>query len=291
MNGGGRHRDNPPQPRTVRVVDSRDSEVTPMLATRLAGRIRKQDWFAVLLELAVVIVGILVAFQIDRWREQRHDRIQEVSYVQRLIGDVESDIPRIQRSITSAEQRLGFAELLMAAVRDPAVATAEPGRFLVAVEHAAFTNAPTLAMHTFDDLRATGNLGLIRNGKVKELLYAYHATDQGNRQYQQLTLGQEQYYLELVAGVKDYPQAAWVTDNFGPALVSGDEARMQETRFDAASILAAVERLRARPAAVDWIPGLRDIQVYQRTENQERLQHAESLLKELRAYFVLIRPD
>jgi hypothetical protein len=210
-----------------------------------------------------------------------------MTYVQRLIADIETDIPSIRDSISLAEQRLGFAELLMDAVRDPAAAAAEPARFLVAVKSAAFTNVPALASYTFEDLRSTGNLGLIRSREVKQALYDYYGYDQRRRQWMQLALDGEQHYFELVAGVTDHEQERWVLENWSyqPDVHS---ARLREFRLEQQPILAAVERLRAREDVIDWLPELRITQRDALHENNRRLALAESLLQELRNYYSLI---
>jgi hypothetical protein len=44
---------------------------------RLTEGVRERDWFAVVVELLVVIVGIVAAFQVDRWWEGRSARLDE----------------------------------------------------------------------------------------------------------------------------------------------------------------------------------------------------------------------
>ena len=62
-----------------------------MFLNRLANQLRRQDWFVVFIELLVVIVGLVLAFQIDRWREDVAERKLEVVYLQRLTDDIESE--------------------------------------------------------------------------------------------------------------------------------------------------------------------------------------------------------
>lgn len=90
-----------------------------MIIKRMARFIREHDWSAVIVEIIVVIVGLMLAFQLDRWWEQRGERVQEAEYVARLIADVESDLPNIEHAINLASLRKNMAELLMAVVDDP----------------------------------------------------------------------------------------------------------------------------------------------------------------------------
>lgn len=102
----------------------------------MARFIREHDWSAVLIEIVVVIVGLMLAFQLDGWVEQRGERKQEAEYIERLIGDLEDDIPAIQYAIDLASLRLRLANLLMDVSSDPAVAEAKPVEFLGVVSQA-----------------------------------------------------------------------------------------------------------------------------------------------------------
>ncbi len=44
-----------------------------MILHDLADAIRGQNWFTVLIELAVVVVGIFLGLQIDDWNERRKE--------------------------------------------------------------------------------------------------------------------------------------------------------------------------------------------------------------------------
>jgi hypothetical protein len=55
---------------------------------RIASFIRQHDWFAVGIEILVVMIGLLLAFQLDRWRDDIADKQMERVYIDRLISDV-----------------------------------------------------------------------------------------------------------------------------------------------------------------------------------------------------------
>ena len=58
------------------------------------------------LEIIVVMVGILIAFQIDRWGEERRERAQEYDYLVRLKEDLQFEIGRMDMAVTYADARL-----------------------------------------------------------------------------------------------------------------------------------------------------------------------------------------
>ena len=90
---------------------------------RFASGVRRHDWFTVVIEVLVVMLGLLLAFQLDRWRDGIAERHQERTYINRLIVDVESDIPDIEYAIALQTLRLKLVDLLMEVVLDPAAAT------------------------------------------------------------------------------------------------------------------------------------------------------------------------
>ena len=42
-----------------------------MMLRRLTGYLRHENWFAIILELVVVVLGLFLAFQLDRWYESQ----------------------------------------------------------------------------------------------------------------------------------------------------------------------------------------------------------------------------
>lgn len=100
-----------------------------MLIQNMGKAIREQNWFAVAVEILVVIVGLFMAFQLDRWWEQRGDDLQEQMYIQRLVTEVEADIESITYAINLAQVRQNFTDLLIETGRDPQVAMQKPVDF------------------------------------------------------------------------------------------------------------------------------------------------------------------
>ncbi len=254
-----------------------------MFVGRLAKFIRRQDWAAVLLEILVVMVGLVAAFQVDRWWEARRARLEEREYVARLIADVGIDIPALEYAVSLAEVRLGFGDLLAEVAKEPSVAMGRPAHFLAAVSQAAFTYTPSLASHTFDDLRSTGNLKLIRDKGVTRALHDYYEFDQAQRQFVSLNLMIEHRYFELSAGILSLEQYKFVQD--GWHVVNAQKLpELRDARPNEEEVRAAAERLRADAELVAWLPKVRGVQVDQIMAHKRRLENARSLLGTLQDY-------
>jgi len=254
-----------------------------MLVKRLIAYFRRHDWSAVAVEMLVVIVGILLAFQIDRWWEQRGERMQEVEYIARLTNDIESDIPIIERAIELAKLRKGMADMLMRVAEAPATAYEHPILFIVAVHQAAFTYSPNLTNHTFDDLRATGNLRLLREPEIKKALFGYYDFDQDQNQYRPLQFLTESRHFELAAGILSYDQARLVQDTWY-VVVPGELDNFDDSHLKPDEVRATVQRFVERDALIDWLPEMRHLQNEQLLVNEDRLARARSVLVLLRDY-------
>ena len=63
-----------------------------MLLRRIAEHLRSQNWFAVMLDLVVVIAGIYIGLQADAWMTSRQEHALEREYVERLLADMEESI-------------------------------------------------------------------------------------------------------------------------------------------------------------------------------------------------------
>lgn len=254
-----------------------------MIIKRMARFIRQHDWSAVVIEITVVIVGLMLAFQLDRWWEQRGERVQEAEYVARLIGDIESDLPNIEHAINLAVLRRSMANLLMDVVDDPDVALEGPIEFVAAVRQAAFTYAPSLASHTFADMQSTGNLRLLRNPEIKDALYDYYNFDVNQNQFRQLQFMTESRHFELAAGVLDYAQALYVQDEWY-VVTPEDVEQFADVQIELDAVASAVARFRSRPELIAWIPEVRHLQIEQIFVNQELLRKANQVLESLREY-------
>lgn len=258
-----------------------------MFIRRLARSIRGQDWFTVVVEILVVMIGLVAAFQVDRWWEARGNRLDEAGYISRLIADLEEDVPDLEYAISLAEVRRDFGEFLAEVSVDPSITLNRSAYFLAAVSQAAYTYTPSLASHTFDDLRSTGNLGLIQDQDIRQALRDYYGYDQAQRQFISLNLMIEQRYFELSAGIVTLDQYKFVQDRWFVVNAANLE-ELQEVLPEQEGVRAAAARLRADAELLAWLPKVRGLQIDQFHAHSGRLENARSLLGSLREYAVRV---
>ena len=244
---------------------------------RIAADVRRLDWFSVGIEVLVVMIGLMLAFQLDRWREGFVERRQEQSYVAGIVADIETDIPTIEYAIALQSLRLEFVDLLMEIAAAPAVATKDPILFLAAVHQAAYTYTPVLKSHTIENLRATGDLRLIRDESLKRAMFDYYSFDQSQQQFRPIQFETEFRHFELAAGVLSYEQEVFIQDNWR-ILSPRNFELAKASQGEVGDILAAARRLQERPQLIAWLPYVRDMQLEQLALQGVRGERAQPVL-------------
>lgn len=59
-----------------------------MIIKKIAEAFRRQDWFTVALEVAIVMIGIFLGLQVNAWNQSRVDRAEEAAFLEALYQDV-----------------------------------------------------------------------------------------------------------------------------------------------------------------------------------------------------------
>ena len=63
-----------------------------MILCRFTKHITEQNWFAVGLDVIVVVVGIFLGMQVTDWNEQRKEKVFHQLYIERLSRDINYDL-------------------------------------------------------------------------------------------------------------------------------------------------------------------------------------------------------
>ena len=116
-------------------------------------------------EIILVVIGILIALQINNWNQLRKDEIKEQVILKQLQEDYRANLLQLEQKIDSREKMITSALRLLRAFDNPAGIV----RDSVIIDLAELRNDPT-----FDpiqnDLTSSENLRLISNQKLKRLL-------------------------------------------------------------------------------------------------------------------------
>jgi hypothetical protein len=93
-----------------------------MIIRKVAAALRRQDWFTVLLEVAIVVVGIFIGLQVDDWNERRKDNLKQHELLADISEALRSDLQELDGTIRLQTRRYSAFSLLL----DKAVGWQDP---------------------------------------------------------------------------------------------------------------------------------------------------------------------
>jgi len=131
-------------------------------------------------ETLVIVLGVLIALGLDEYRDNRNEQRLAVEYIQRMQNDVAQDLlylsngwyPRLKIKHESLDK-------IAPIIRGQAPMPEDLDEFFRNVSRGAMQGAAVddwVTDTTFQDLRATGNLRLIRNADVRAIISSYYET-------------------------------------------------------------------------------------------------------------------
>ena len=88
-----------------------------MLLRRLAGHLRNDNWFTIILELVVVVVGLFLAFQLDRWYESQRNKSDLQAHLVSLREDFTDNETQLNLAISQGNQEMEAAITLRDEIR------------------------------------------------------------------------------------------------------------------------------------------------------------------------------
>lgn len=130
------------------------------------------NWRSVAGDLVIVVVGILIAVQIDRWDTRRHDAVMVASYLDRLSADLEANETILQGLADRANRKAAAADSILDCLAVDCGLSEDALRQLVNAVRGGVN--PALRSATFLDMLNTGAFELIQDTHLREQLITYY---------------------------------------------------------------------------------------------------------------------
>jgi hypothetical protein len=109
------------------------NEGGPVIVVRLIEHVKQQHWTGIIVELAIVILGVFIGLQVDNCNQARRDRARELAYLEGIAVELGESIDSIDDSVELTKERMALDELLIKAATEPGVVRDNTGRFIYAV--------------------------------------------------------------------------------------------------------------------------------------------------------------
>ncbi len=145
-----------------------------MLLRSITEHVKAQNWTAVVLDFAIVVVGVFVGIQVSNWNDAANDRISEQQALAALLEDFRASEIRLQNildvNVAGSESLRVLAELANGDV----IALQELDNHIFRGLYQIPSYVPVTV--TYDELRNSGRLDLIRSPKLRQRLQRLAST-------------------------------------------------------------------------------------------------------------------
>ena len=159
-----------------------------MVIRRIRQHIETHDWFAVSVDLAIVVVGVFLGTQANNWNEDRVERAAAADYRREIVADLKANEIDLasRKAYYSAVRTHAIAAL--GAIESPARPRGE--QFLVDAYQASQVWARPLTRAAYDEMVGAGLSRSIGDRETRSRLTAYYTQI---RQFDVTAIGVTQY--------------------------------------------------------------------------------------------------
>jgi hypothetical protein len=137
-----------------------------MILRRVIAHVGKQEWTAIVIDLAIVVVGVFIGIQVSNWNAAREANQRGALFTERLKADLRDEAWYYQLQIEYSRQVLANAERAVAALGNEAAESNEA--LLINAYRATQYKQRARSRSTYDELVSTGTIGLIRSGTLRD---------------------------------------------------------------------------------------------------------------------------
>lgn len=125
-------------------------------------------------ELLIVVFGILIAFAVDRWNQDRQDRNTAAQYMAALADDLSADTAALTALVGVYRGREEAAQRVLDALEGSSNSRADAAALAWDINSSGYVTSFEPNDFTYRELVSTRRLALIRSPDLKRALVAYH---------------------------------------------------------------------------------------------------------------------
>ena len=201
--------------------------------SRILDALRGRDWLGITIELLVVTLGVLIAFEIEQWAQRRERAAQERQFMEELFADTQSGVAELKDLLEVHERVVREVPLALEARGDPAKISALPRRR----DFGCGLSRPMLAPYNdtaYEELVQSGRMSLLSDPKLRTAVRDLAASQKWGASQGVFTLellnnnlSQLTPYYDISTSLDSTPSCRidW------PGLLSDDEAAYAATRL------------------------------------------------------------
>jgi hypothetical protein len=165
-----------------------------LLLRRITEHLRAQNWTAIIIDFAIVVVGVFIGLQVSNWHEERQDYSRTQNHYKRLLDDFESERRALVARLDYLAVTGKYGRSALAAFSDPA--KLHSSKFLIDAYQAGQIWTYAVQRATYDEILSSGIADAIPDFDLRtqlanwrRSLWARSPTYQRNSSQRQLSRG------------------------------------------------------------------------------------------------------
>jgi hypothetical protein len=150
-----------------------------MLLRKVIRHVREQSWTAIAIDFCIVVLGVFVGIQVNNWNEARIESQRAHGYLLRIQADLGSDIQSIERRVAYWNKVVDYGHAAIAYAEEGKLSQGSRWQTVLAFYQASQIAPYRSEDTTYREMVNAGDLGLIRNEKLRDALAKYYVTGVG----------------------------------------------------------------------------------------------------------------
>jgi hypothetical protein len=123
-------------------------------------------------EIVLVVIGILIALQVNNWNEDQKEKKIQIGYLKRMHADIQKDTTYLRQKIQTAQNEQESYYYFIHSMYDVQSTKEDFKKLISSVEWDAFELI--LQDDTFTEISTSGKLDLISDDQLKESIIDYY---------------------------------------------------------------------------------------------------------------------
>lgn len=227
--------------------------------------------FYALGEIILIVMGILIALQIDNWNETNKNKEAELEFYVKLFDDLTLDRQNIARLYEESEHKIGLSKQLLLDLHRQ---DKDKGYLINTYAQAVRSNAFVPSKVAITDIISSGNLKLLHDDSIKNHLIRYYA------ELDNLLIQLEIHRTQIIDRVFSYDNnikfgfqnTDYMTKSLGPEIMS----------------ILPVDNWHLKPSSTYYQQFQNDL-VFFATMREREKQHYNTMLKAMEPIYSLLQ--
>ena len=209
-----------------------------MILRKLAENIRKQNWFVVLLEILIVVIGIFIGLQVDEWNNSRITLKLEADYLDQLAIETDNNYFTYQKNAENSENLEAVTLAYYSYLNGVRVERPAEAILLGLLCHPGFVASISYDNSVLEEMMATGALARIQDMALHSALANYRARQ---KVWDQMLVDSSDEYKKIFRFIDQFRQWRPATEDEGFANCTIDFLAL-ESHERALSYIASYQR-------------------------------------------------